>query len=66
MSESEEALVALIETLQTAEIRVRVIKEVMEEERLGLVTTLDSRVQAAKTEAESLLTQARALNQRAG
>ena len=44
---------------------MRVIQEVMEEEELALESALDNRVQAAKAEAESLLTQARVFGERA-
>ncbi len=66
MSEAEEILEHLIDTLQTAEVWVRVLEEVVVEEGLDLASTLDSSVQAAKEEAESLLTQARTLGNRAG
>ena len=64
MSEAEEILEHLIDTLQTAEVWVRVMEEVMEEEGLDMASTLDSRVQAARTEAERLLAQARTVGQR--
>ena len=66
MSEAEEILEHLIDTLQTAEVWVRVMEEVVEEEGLATASTLYSRIQAAKVEAESQLAQARASNQRAG
>lgn len=66
MSETVEALEALIETLETAEVWVRVIEEVMEEEGLAVESTLGNRVQAAKVEAESLLAQALVFGEQAG
>jgi hypothetical protein len=45
---------------------VRVIAEVMEEEGVAVESTLDSRVQAAKVEAEALLAQARVFGEKAG